>query len=140
MTTFVKHPDTGKFVTPNENNSDYGVVRVDSETCTFNKGFLNVEKRTAFVPGKVSNLEMWVKLGQPTGKVAVHESFQPFYDNQVAKINPSTGEEVKVDGKPVYRKAFYTEDAADVDILIKATVATEIKAATASILSANENN
>lgn len=107
----VKHPTTGNIVTAGS-NPEYGTVRVDSETVSYTNGYMNKSRRTAFIRGRVSDLEsMNFKDGQRMiGIIQKQESFSPFYDGQTPKINPSTSEVILKDGKEVYLQYEYIED------------------------------
>ena len=55
------------------------------------------------------------------GKVVVKESFEPQWDNHVPKINPTTEDYVKVDGKLVYRSTEFTTDLDAKDVILKSS-------------------
>lgn len=112
-----KHPDTGLVITPSDRNPEFGTIRLDAEQNVFSNGFFSVQKRTAFVRGRVTDLEsLGLKDGQVlTGQIVRKESFEPFYTKsdgtpQEPKINPTTGEVVLTDGRPTYLDFEYTED------------------------------
>lgn len=108
----VKHPETGLIITPSVNKPEFGTIRIDQETSVFNNGFFAVQKRTAFVRGRITDLEsLGLKDGSTLdGKIIRKESFEPFYENQEPKINPQTNEVVLTDGRPTYLEFEYTED------------------------------
>ena len=107
----VAHPETKELVTL-RNNPEFGVVRVDQEVTQMEKGFLQTQKRSAFIGGKASDLKaFFTKEGQTLpGNIVVRESFEPFYEGQEPKINPRTAEVFLKDGKPVFRESVYTDD------------------------------
>ena len=107
-----KHPDTGNVITISEKNPEFGTIRLDAEQNVFSNGFFNVQKRTAFVRGRIVDLEsLNLKDGQVlTGQIVRKESFEPFYDGQSPKINPTTNEVVLTDGQPTYLEFEYSED------------------------------
>lgn len=121
--TIVAHPQTKKVITPSK-NPEYGTIRVDSRTVSMEGGFANVSNRTAFIRGKVKDLEaLGFKEGDNLpGKIQKQESTTPFYEGQEAKINPSTAEVMKdAQGNDLYLNYVYTEDMnAPVDVLIGA--------------------
>lgn len=123
MVKVVKHPETGNVITVSTNNPEWGTVRVDSENKSFSGGILNISKRTAFIRGRVEHLEaMNFRDGQPlAGKIQKQESFEPFYENQPPKINPTTGAEVLKNGKLTYLQFEYVEDPEALDLWIDAT-------------------
>lgn len=110
--TVMAHPSTGAIITPRKNNPEYGVIRVDQETVSMENGFLNKSNRTAWIGGKVSDLEsLNLKEGSALpGKIVRRESHTPFYEGQSPKINPSTNEVIEKNGQPVYFQDTYTED------------------------------
>ena len=116
----VAHPETGLLITPSVNKPEFGSIRIDSQQKVFSNGFMSVQKRTAFVSGRIEDLEtMNLRAGMVLpGKIIRIESFSPFYTagvngatrTQEPKINPTTGEEVLTDGRPTYIKFMYVED------------------------------
>lgn len=108
----VKHPETGLVITPSVNKPEFGTIRIDQEVNVFNNGFFAIQKRTAFVRGRITDLEsLGLKDGSTLdGKIIRKESFEPFYENQEPKINPQTNEVVLTDGRPTYLEFEYTED------------------------------
>ena len=116
----VAHPETGLLITPSVNKPEFGSIRIDSQQKVFSNGFMSVQKRTAFVSGRIEDLEtMNLRAGMVLpGKIIRIESFSPFYTagvngatrTQESKINPTTGEIVLTDGRPTYLNFVYTED------------------------------
>ena len=116
----VAHPETGLLITPSVNKPEFGSIRIDSQQKVFSNGFMSVQNRTAFVSGRIEDLEtMNLRAGMVLpGKIIRIESFSPFYTagvngatrTQESKINPTTGEEVLTDGRPTYLNFVYTED------------------------------
>ena len=127
------HPETGAVVTPSTNNPEWGTVRLDSKETVVNNGIINVSVRSAFVRAKLEVLQsLNLKAEQPfplPGKLVVKESFEPFYDGQPAKLNPSTGEQVSVNGKPVYRNVVFSQNMEENDEVIATQQATATSAA-----------
>ena len=107
-----KHPETGNVITISEKNPEFGTIRLDAEQNVFSDGFFSVQKRTAFVRGRLVDLEsLNLKDGQVlAGQIVRKESFEPFYEGQTPKINPTTNEVVLTDGRPTYLEFEYTED------------------------------
>ena len=118
----VAHPETGAVITINANKPEFGNIRVDQTIVSMENGFLNKSNRTAFIAGKIEDLKaLDLKAGSTLdGKIIRKESFEPMYEGQSAKINPSTDEEVLVDGKNVYFKDSFTADLSTQDSLVKA--------------------
>jgi hypothetical protein len=108
----VAHPVTNVVITPSTKNVEYGTFRVDSEKTSFENGFMNKQKRSAFIRGKISDLEsLGLRAGQTLpGQIVKRESFAPFYDGQNSKINPSTGEVVLKEGKETFLEFVFTSD------------------------------
>jgi hypothetical protein len=116
----VAHPETGAIFTVGTNNPAWCVMRVDSQAVVMNNGIMDIQKRTAFVRMKTEVSEvLGYKAGQILpGKIVKTESFAPFYENQPAKINPSTGEVVLTQGRPTFIQMTYTMDANAQDTFI----------------------
>ena len=117
MVKVAQHPATGVVITPSTNNPEYGTIRLDSEHKSMEKGYLNIQKRSAFVRGKLEDLNaLGLKSGQSLpGKIIKRESFEPFYENQAPKINPTTAELVLTNGRETYLEFVYTEDTNSTD-------------------------
>lgn len=115
-----KHPTTGEVITQSSNNPEWGTIRVDSENKSFEGGILNVSKRSAFIRGKMSDLQaLGLRDGQTLpGKIQKQESFEPFYEGQNPKINPTTGDVVLKNGRETYLQFEYTENAEAHDIWV----------------------
>ena len=118
--TVIAHPETGLVITPSSNNPEYGTFRVDSENRSLENGFVNISKRSAFIRGRIVDLEtLGLKAGQTlAGKIRRKESFHPFYEGQEPKINPTTKEVVLTDGQETYLEFEYTADAKAPDLWV----------------------
>ena len=126
----VAHPETGEVITlftktdSMGNEKTYGRVRIDSVEISVVDGFVSPKRRTAFVTltqEAVELLKDHIQEGKPypiDGKIMVVESTFPQYEGHEPKINPSTGEEVHVNGYHVYRKTEFTTDLSVKDQLI----------------------
>lgn len=115
------HPETGAVITPSTNKPEFGTIRLDSQCVVVSRGgFLDIQKRSAFIRGRVEILEsLGLKDHQMMqGKIIREESFEPFWDGQEPKINPTTQEIVLLDDKPVYMQHVYTEDMTQTDRFI----------------------
>jgi hypothetical protein len=110
--TVVAHPQTKLVITPRKNKPEYGVIRVDQTINSMENGYVNIQKRVAWLGGKITDLQtLGLKEGSTLpGKIVRKESFSPFYEGQDAKINPTTGEVVKKEGKNVFMQDIYTDD------------------------------
>lgn len=124
------HPVSGLVVTPSKNNS-YGTLRVDSVHENMENGFLNIQRRTAFIRGLIEDLNsLQLKAGQTLpGKIIKRESFTPFYEGQKEKRNPRTNEVILTSGKPTFIEYVYTqkENAYDEWVGISSTTMVEEK-------------
>jgi hypothetical protein len=123
MRTIVKaHTTTGLVVTPSTNSPEYGTIRVEQVAFSVTNGFTNKSTRSAFIKGKLSDFaDMGLKkdgLFPIEGRILIKESFEPMYEGQKAKLNPSSGEEIKIDGRLVYRDSYFTSDESLSDVLI----------------------
>lgn len=109
----VAHPETGAVVTPSTKNPLWGTFRVDTENVSMENGIFNKSKRSAFIRGKIEDLNAaGLTVGKILpGKIIKRESFEPFYEGQPAKINPSNGETVLTNGMQTYIEFVYTQDA-----------------------------
>jgi hypothetical protein len=141
MKTIVKiiaHPETGEIFTKklnsdnspklDKNGKEYGQLRVDSQELSLGFSYTRgaIKRRTAFIPMTV---EAWDKSKEfitvgtvVPGKIVRSESRIPQYAGQQPKKNPTSGEDVLVNGSKVYFQDTYTEDMSATDVLIKATV------------------
>ncbi len=126
------HPETKAVITKNENKPEFGTIRLDQEVISMEGGFLNKTKRSAFIAGKLENLQaLELSEGQEfSGQIVRTESFKPMFEGQAHKINPTSKEDVLVDGRKVYFQDTYTEDLTKKDSLINASV---IKAPVAQV-------
>jgi hypothetical protein len=107
----VAHPTTGLVITAGTKNPEWGTIRVDSVHKSMAGGILNIQKRTAFIRGKLEDLASlgWGANQSIVGQIIKKESFTPFYENQPAKINPTTKEEVLTNGQKTYLEYVFDE-------------------------------
>ena len=114
------NPDTGNVVTEST-NPEFAYIRVEQERTSLENGFLNKQTRSAIIGGRTEELnELGWEAGKTLpGQIIVEEQLEPFYNNQDPKINPETGEILKVDGQPIYRQSRYTENMKLSDDLIQ---------------------
>lgn len=124
----IAHPESGNVITPSSKNPEYGTFRVDSENRSLENGFVNISKRTAFIRGKISDLEtLGLRAGQVLpGRIQKRESFDPFYDDQEPKINPSTNEVILTNGQESYLEYVYTSDVKASDVWVDNAEAEEL--------------
>lgn len=118
------NPTTGEIITQSASNPEFGYVRVESQTVQFRNGWADVQKRSALIRGKVTALEA-LNLKENSvmsGKIVIKESLTPSNPEnlqQDLKVNPKTSAVLTVDGQPIYRTAFYTEDSSASDVFVK---------------------
>ena len=121
-----KHPETGELFTIGK-NPEWCAVWVESSVLTNDDGFWVLKTRSArirlqVVLAKALIAKGLLKDGQELpikGKIIIRESFEPFYDGQVMKVNPSTGEVIHYLNKPVYRQSVFTSNMEEKDMFIK---------------------
>lgn len=128
----------GQIVTPSSNNPEYGYIRVEHTRAVFEGGWARKKTISALIPGKTAELkDLGFTAGMELpGRVQVKEQLEPFNaDNpdSDAKIAGETGIPCCLDGEQIYRKTFYTESEADVDVLIQHNNNDAIKEAYAKI-------
>ena len=116
--TVVAHPETGHVITPSSNNPEYGTFRVDTVSKSLEGGFVNINKRSAFIRGKIEDLQgLGLKADMKLdGCIKKQEAFEPFYADQEPKINPTTEEVVLTDGRETYLQFEYTADPKALDV------------------------
>lgn len=116
MVKIVKNSKNNLVFTPNEKPSKDGIERgfyiAESQEIVMEGGFIRKNKVTALLTLETSLATelAWKEGHQLPGKIVTTESFEPFYDGQECKINPTTKEAVLVDGKKVYRNSVYTDN------------------------------
>jgi hypothetical protein len=105
--------DNGEVIRPNPNKPEYGSIGFEQNTFTNMNGFLNKRRKVSFLAGSMTELQEFVstlnlKPGQEVpGCLHTVESFEPLYEGQAPKINPTTGRAVLVDGAQVWEKTYY---------------------------------
>ena len=120
------NPENGKLFTVG-NNPEWCSVRVESSVLENDEGFWLLKTRSAKIRLQVELAKAlmsrgMIKDGQELplkGKIVVRESFEPFYDGQTVKINPSTGEAILYMDRPVYRQSIFTSNLDERDMFIK---------------------
>lgn len=103
-----------------EKNPAYGSIMFEEVAFTNAGGFLNKQKRVAFLRSDVETLKDYasslnLKAGTVIpGKIVVEESITPFFEGQTPKVNPTSGETITHGGNAVYRNSSIgTLDQAD---------------------------
>lgn len=140
MVKIVKNQKSGEVFTANTKESTDGKPRgfyvCESTEISMEGGFIKKNKVTALLTleTELANELGWKEGKQLPGKIITVESFEPFYEGQACKINPTSKEDVLVDGKKVYRDSKYTENAEAMSSLIIAGKAVQTVANDAPIL------
>ena len=116
----------------NPNNPQYGSIQLSQVTSTISdNGFMNQQKRVAFITGEIDKLEYFVKEKQLTVgcnfcektktdfRLVIEESTEPFYPGQREKINPKTSESLfTADGELIYARTVLTTNPNKQDIRV----------------------
>jgi hypothetical protein len=116
MVKIVKNQKSELVFTPNEKPSKDGIARgffvVESSEISMEGGFIRKNKVTALltVESELAKELAWTEGHTLPGKIITVEAFEPFYEGQECKINPTSKAEVLVDGKKVYRQSTYTDN------------------------------
>lgn len=139
---------TGTVINVSQNNPEFGYIIVQQFVNQYDeKGFLKRKKLTALIKGEITDLQAAsYHAGQLLpGKIVTEESLEPFNTENPErdfKRAGKTGIICEVDGKPIYRRTYYTEKENVSDILLGHTNKQQIKDAfqieKASAIRANE--
>lgn len=130
----------GQAIVPSANNPEFGYVRVSqTRNVVDERGWLRNKPVAALILGKVADLkEAGYQNGQELeGKIVIKESLTAFNKKtpeKDLKVAGKTGITCMVGESPIYRKAFYSNDADAKDVLIEHTNVEAIKAAYAASL------
>ena len=135
--------EAGQVVNISKNNAEYGWIRVSQERTIFEGGWARKKTLSALISGETADLKsMGLHAGQELpGKIVVVESLEPFNSDNPDKdykVAGNTGIVCCLDGQPIYRKTFYTEDASASDTLIAHNNGEAIKEAYAKFEAAGE--
>lgn len=129
---------SGQAVVLSTNNPEFGYVRVEqTRSIVDDNGWLKNTTVAALILGEVKELR---KAGYQTGqelegRIVIKEQLTPFNTKNAeqAKKDLKVAGDTKiicmVDDKPIYRKAFYSQDANAQDVLVAHTNKDAIKAA-----------
>ena len=136
-------PDkAGQAIILSTNNPEFGFVRVEQTRTTIDdNGWVKNKPVAALILGSVAELrKAGFTAGQELdGKIVIREQLTPFNKNapeKDLKVAGKTGITCMVNEQPIYRKAFYSQDANAQDVLIAHTNVEVIKAAYAKALEA----
>ena len=138
--------ELGNVVVVSKNNPEWGHIRVEQSRKVFDdNGFVRKKTISALIHGTVEDLTSFEwKNGQTLpGRIIFKESLEPFnYTNPERdyKIAGKTGVVCCLDGQPIYRKTFYTENAASQDVAIAHNNTEDIRAAYAEEVDSVESD
>jgi len=145
MSNFVEivaNPATQASIRVSPNNPEYGVIlvaqkRVSIQSNPFNVksiGWVKPNKLTALIKGTVEELKDIIAANPSKkipGKIVILESLEPFRENEPErdyKRAGANGPVCCVDGQPIYRITYFTEDLNAQDITISHNNSEEIRA------------
>ena len=125
------------FISPN--NPEYGYIRVEQDSPVFSsKGWFDFKKRCAIIPGKTEDLKRAIENKffsankELPGKIVVKEQLEPIMASNLdfgVKRAGADGPILVLEDQVIYRRAFYTENMNESDILIQHTNVDEVKTA-----------
>lgn len=125
------------FISPN--NPEYGYIRVEQDCPVFNsKGWFDFKKRCAIIPGRTQDLKRAVESNffvagkELPGKIVVREQLEPLMESNPdfgLKRAGNNGPVLLFEDQMIYRRAFYTENMNETDVLIQHTNIDEVKSA-----------
>src|SRR3990172_7650386 len=131
-------PD-GSPIVVSKDSPAYGSVRVEQERHVISEtGWLKIKSVSALILGSVEELKRaGYEAGQELeGKIVIRESlssFNPKNPEKDLKIAGNTEITCMVGDKPIYRKAFYSQNPDAQDVLVAHTNSEVIKAKHASM-------
>lgn len=131
--------EAGSPIVVSEMNPEYAHIRVIQERVVFDeRGWARKKVLSALIPGTVEDLKSlgWSKDQEVAGKIIVKESLNPFNlkdPTRDYKVAGKTGIICSQNGKPVYRKTFFTTSAVAEDIIVPHTNGDDIKIAYAAL-------
>ena len=121
------------------NNPEYGYIRVEQDCPVFNsKGWFDFKKRCAIIPGRTQDLKRAVESNffvagkELPGKIVVREQLEPLMESNPdfgLKRAGNDGVVLLFEDQMIYRRAFYTENMNETDVLIQHTNIDEVKSA-----------
>lgn len=111
----------GNVIVKSLNSPEFGYIRVVQDRVIFDEsGFMSKKPTGAIINGLITDLQSmnWVKDQELTGRVVIKHSLEPFNKKSPErdyKVAGDTGITCCVDGKPIYRKTFYSADPNTLD-------------------------
>lgn len=125
----------GNVIIPSKNNLEWGYIRlIQIRTIAGEDGFARKRPASALILGTLEVLKgfEYTKDQELPGKIIFKEQLVPFSKKEPKrdyKIAGNTKIVCCVDGQPIYRKAFYTENMTLQDVLLQHTNGDDIKEA-----------
>lgn len=135
----------GNVITVSKKNAEWGHIRVSQKRMVVDaNGFARPTTLSALIIGKIEDLKGfgYVKNQEIEGKVIFIDRMDPFNTDEPErdyKRAGKTGIICCIDGKPIYRKNFYKQDAESLDIALEHTNGEDIKAAYAEMKEKEKN-
>lgn len=115
----------GNVIVLSKTNPEYGYIRVEQVRMLIDdNGFARKKTISALIPGKIEDLKAfgWEAGQEVDGKVIFKESLNPFNEKESErdyKIAGATKVVCSVEGKPIYRKTFYSPNVSAEDVYIR---------------------
>lgn len=135
---------SGQAIVASKESPEYGYVRVSqTRNIVDERGWLRNKPVAALILGSVADLKAagYQANQELEGKIVIKESLTPFNKKNPEKdikVAGKTGITCMVGNQPIYRKAFYSQDAEAKDVLVQHTNVEEIKAKYAADLLAQK--
>lgn len=123
----------GNVVIPSENNPEWGYIRVEQDKIQVDdNGFAKKKLTSALIFGKLTDLKAfgWGKGLELEGTIVAKDSLIPFNKldpEKDLKVAGKTGVICTIEGKPIYRKTFYRQDANAQDVFIQHDNSSDIR-------------
>lgn len=134
----VEADDMGNIIRVSQNNPEYGVIRITQNSVSFVNGWAKNQAKSALIPGKVNDLQLFVEDfvsdGKIEGKIVVKESLEPFNESNPErdyKYAFENGPLCVYEDQPIYRKSYFSMDLTEQDSFIRHTNSDEIREALA---------
>jgi len=127
--------DFGNVITASQNNPEYGYIKLQQNVLLVDhNNWVQHKKRHCIITGKLEDLKaLDFKANQELeGKIIVKEQCMPFSEynsEKELKMAGNTNVVCRIDDQPIYRKAFFTTNLNEQDILLEHTNREEIKEA-----------
>jgi hypothetical protein len=143
--TVVVTAKNGAVVIPSRNNPIYGYIRVQQTRAVISEeGWVEQRTLSALINGTVDDLRglNYTENQVLKGKIRIVEKMKPFNTKNPEKdikVAGDSGVICSIDGKPIYRNAFYSTNERLEDVLIQHDNTAEIKFKIAELKEAEAN-